>query len=111
VTDKTVWWSPVNASFDPEKFDQLYIKMIHYFEGKEFYVRDCYACADWRYRLDLRVINEYAWSNLFVHNMFLRPEDKALTHFKPEWTLLNAPGFHADPATDGTRQHNFSIID
>lgn len=111
VTDATVWWSPVNAPFDPGKFDQLYIKMIHYFEGKEFYVRDCYACADWRYRLDLRVINEYAWSNLFVYNMFQRPEDKELAHFKPEWTLLNAPGFHADPATDGTRQHNFSIID
>ena len=111
VTESSVWWGSINASFDAEKFDQLYIKMIRYFEGKEFFVRDCYACADWRYRMDIRVINEYAWSNLFVYNMFLRPEEKELKFFTPEWLILNAPGFKADPKTDGTRQHNFSIID
>ncbi|HEU5147309.1 MAG TPA: phosphoenolpyruvate carboxykinase (ATP), partial [Chryseosolibacter sp.] len=111
ITESSVWWGNVNAAFDADKFDQLYIKMIHYFEGKEFYVRDCYACADWRYRIDLRVINEYAWSNLFVYNMFLRPEEKELKFFNPEWLILNAPGFRADPKTDGTRQHNFCIID
>ncbi|MEX2233698.1 MAG: phosphoenolpyruvate carboxykinase (ATP) [Cyclobacteriaceae bacterium] len=111
ITESQVWWGNVNASFDAEKFDQLYIKMIRYFEGKEFFVRDCYACADWRYRMDLRIINEYAWSNLFVYNMFLRPDERALKFFNPEWLVLNAPGFRADPKTDGTRQHNFSIID
>src|SRR5262249_22166700 len=89
----------------------LYIKMIHYFEGKEFYVRDAYACSDWRYRMNVRVINEYPWSNLFVYNMFISPSEKELKNFSPEWLILNAPGFKADPATDGTRQHNFSIID
>lgn len=111
VTESQVWWGPVNISFDPQKFDQLYIKMIRYFEGKEFFVRDCFACADVRYRMDLRVINEYAWSNLFVYNMFLRPDEKELRFFSPEWLVLNAPGFRADPKVDGTRQHNFSIID
>jgi phosphoenolpyruvate carboxykinase (ATP) len=111
TTESQVWWGNVNASFDADKFDQLYIKMIRYFEGKEFFVRDCYACADRRYRMDLRVINEYPWSNLFVYNMFLRPEEKELKFFNPEWLILNAPGFRADPKTDGTRQHNFSIID
>src|SRR5688572_30801272 len=52
VTESQVWWGNVNAAFDPEKFDQLYIKMIRYFEGKQFYVRDCYASADWRYKMD-----------------------------------------------------------
>jgi phosphoenolpyruvate carboxykinase (ATP) len=111
VTESEVWWGNVNASFDAEKFDQLYIKMIRYFEGKEFYVRDCSACADWRYKLDLRVITEYAWSNLFVYNMFLRPDAKELKFFDPKWFILNAPGFYADPKTDGTRQHNFTIVD
>ena len=111
VTESEVWWGNVNASFEPEKFDQLYIKMIRYFEGKEFYVRDCYACSDWRYRIDIRVINEYAWSNLFAYNMFLRPDARELKFFNPGWLLLNAPGFRADPKTDGTRQHNFTIID
>ena len=91
ITASHVWWGSVNASFDAEKFDQLYIKMIRYFEGKEFFVRDCYTCADWRYRMDIRVITEYAWSNLFVYNMFLRPEDRELKSFSPEWLILNAP--------------------
>jgi phosphoenolpyruvate carboxykinase (ATP) len=111
ITESEVWWGNINIPFEPEKFDQLYIKMIRYLEGKEFFVRDCSACADWRYRVDLRVINEYAWSNLFVYNMFLRPQEKEMKFFKPEWLVLNAPGFRADPKTDGTRQHNFSIID
>ena len=111
VTEFDVWWGNVNIPFNADQFDQLYIKMIHYFEGKDFYVRDCYACADWRYRMDLRIINEYAWSNLFVYNMFLRPPEKELKFFNPEWLMLNAPGFRADPKIDGTRQHNFSIVD
>lgn len=111
ITESEVWWGSVNASFDAEKFDQLYIKMIRYFEGKEIFVRDCYACADWRYRTDIRVINEYPWSNLFVYNLFLRPEEKDMKFFNPEWLILNAPGFRADPEKDGTRQHNFTIID
>jgi phosphoenolpyruvate carboxykinase (ATP) len=111
VTAHAVWWNNFNIPFEPEKFDQLYIKMIRYFEGKEFFVRDAYACADWRYRMNIRVINEYAWSNLFVYNMFLRPSTEELKRFEAEWLILNAPGFKADPIEDGTRQHNFSIID
>lgn len=111
ITRDTVWWNNFNIPFEPALFDQLYIKMIRYFEGKEFFVRDAYACADWRYRVNIRAITEYAWSNLFVYNMFLRPTEKELINFTPEWLILCAPGFKADPETDGTRQHNFSIID
>jgi phosphoenolpyruvate carboxykinase (ATP) len=111
LTNDSVWWNNFNIPFDTDKFEQLYQKMIRYFNGKEFYVRDAHACSDWRYRLNIRVINEYAWSNLFVYNMFLRPSDDELTNFTPDWLILNAPGFMADPKTDGTRQHNFSIID
>ena len=111
VTENSVWWNNFNIPFDAQKFDQLYIKMINYFEGKEFFVRDAIACADARYRMNIRVINEYAWSNLFVYNMFLRPTEVEMQNFKSEWLILNAPGFRANPETDGTRQHNFSIID
>jgi phosphoenolpyruvate carboxykinase (ATP) len=110
ITAKSVWWNNFNIPFSPEKFDQLYIKMIRYLDGKEFFVRDAYACADWRYRINLRIINEHAWSNLFAYNMFLRPSANELK-FTPDWLMINAPGFKADPNTDGTRQHNFSIID
>jgi phosphoenolpyruvate carboxykinase (ATP) len=111
ITEKAVWWNNFNIPFESAKFEQLYQKMIQYFNGKEIYVRDAYACSDERYRMNIRVINEHAWSNLFVYNMFLRPSSQELDTFKPEWTILNAPGFKADPSVDGTRQHNFSIID
>ena len=109
-TRERVWWGDINIPFDPEKFDSLYNKVVDYLSGKELFVRDGYACADKDHRLNIRSINEYPWSNLFVYNMFLRPEESELKNFKEEWLVVNAPGFKADPSVDGTRQENFSIL-
>jgi len=111
LTANTIWWNEFNIPFDSSKFDRLYLKMIQYLNGKELFVRDVFACADSRYRISIRVINEYAWSNLFVYNMFLRPTQAELKGFLADWHMLNAPDFHADPETDGTRQKNFTIVD
>ncbi len=110
VTEDRVWWGDINLPFDPDKFDALYDRITAYLEGKEVYVRDCYACADINYKLNIRVINEYPWSNMFVYNMFLRPNEEELESFEPEWLVVNAPGFMAVPDRDGTRQHNFAIL-
>ena len=83
---------------------------MEYLSNKEIYVRDS-LCADPKYKMNIRVINEYAWSNLFKYNMFLRPTPKEIEKFYfSEWIILNAPGFMADPEFDGTRQHNFAIL-
>ncbi|SNY94621.1 phosphoenolpyruvate carboxykinase (ATP) [Flagellimonas pacifica] len=110
ITKDKVWWGNINIPFEPQKFDKLYDKVIAYLNEKELFVRDCYACADPAYKLNIRVINEYPWSNMFAHNMFLRPTDQELAGFDPEWTVVNAPGFMADAKIDGTRQHNFAIL-
>jgi phosphoenolpyruvate carboxykinase (ATP) len=110
VTRDKVWWGNINIPFPTDMFDKLYDKVTDYLSEKEIYVRDSYACADDKYRLNIRVINEYPWSNMFAHNMFLRPTDKELANFDPEWLIVNAPGFMADPEVDGTRQHNFAIL-
>ncbi|MGB7393653.1 MAG: phosphoenolpyruvate carboxykinase (ATP) [Pricia sp.] len=110
ITSDKVWWGNINIPFEPEKFDALYDKVIAYLNEKELYVRDCYACADHNYRMDIRVINEYPWSNLFAYNMFIRPTDEELKNFETDWTVINAPGFRADAEVDGTRQHNFAIL-
>ncbi|WP_339707229.1 phosphoenolpyruvate carboxykinase (ATP) [uncultured Kriegella sp.] len=110
VTADKVWWGPVNIPFEADKFDKLYKKVISYLDGKELFVRDCYACADANYRMNIRVINEYPWSNMFAYNMFIRPTKEELRNFEPEWTVINAPGFMANAITDGTRQHNFAIL-
>jgi phosphoenolpyruvate carboxykinase (ATP) len=110
-TENAVWWGDINIKFSSEKFDGLYNKMIKYFEGKDVFVRDAYACSSDEFRLNLRVINEYPWSNHFANNMFIDPNKNELADFNPEWHILNAPGFLADPDVDGTRQHNFAVID
>ena len=109
ITRKTVWWGKVNIKFDAEKFDALLQKVTAYLAEREIFVRDCCACANEKYHIDIRVITETAYQNLFVHHLFLRP-DVINTETAPEWTIIAAPGFKADPAVDGTRQHNFSII-
>jgi phosphoenolpyruvate carboxykinase (ATP) len=111
VTENLVWWGKVNIPFDSDKFKKLYDKVVDYLSNKEVFVRDCYACADKDYKLNIRVITEFPWSNQFAYNMFLRPTNEELEGFIPEWTVVNVPGFMANPAEDGTRQHNFAILD
>ncbi|MFD0861062.1 phosphoenolpyruvate carboxykinase (ATP) [Sungkyunkwania multivorans] len=110
ITKDEIWWGDINIPFESDKFDALYDKVVDYLSGKEIFARDCYACADANYKTNIRVINEYPWSNMFVYNMFLRPSEAELENFEPEWTVVNAPGFMADAEVDGTRQHNFAIL-
>ncbi|WP_400192292.1 phosphoenolpyruvate carboxykinase (ATP) [Hymenobacter sp. B81] len=109
-TEDSVWWGDINIPFDADKFDQLHQKMVAYLADKKIYVRDAYAGAHPDYQLKLRVVNELAWHNLFCYNMFLRPEPGADTSWAPDFSIICAPGFEADPAVDGTRQPNFAIL-
>ena len=110
LTENTVHWNDFNIPFEEKNFFQLKEKMMAHLNGKELWVRDCYACAEEAYRLRLRVINENPWSNLFCYNMFIRPEEKDLENFEPQWHVIQAPSFKADPSVDGTRAENFAII-
>ena len=109
-TKEHIWWGDINKPFKAEKFDLLQQKVCDYLNKRdELFVRDAFACANEKYKLNIRVVNEYAWSNLFALNMFLRPsKDEKIQ--KIDWTILNAPGFEADPKIDGTRQKNFAVI-
>ena len=110
ITQDTVHWNDFNIPMEPQYFEKLKEKMMQYLADKEIWVRDAYACADPAFRLNIRVINENPWSNLFAYNMFLRPKEEELDGFQPDWHIIQAPGFKADPTTDGTRQHNFAVV-
>ncbi|MBS1634286.1 MAG: phosphoenolpyruvate carboxykinase (ATP) [Bacteroidetes bacterium] len=110
TTKDSVWWGDVNNRFDADKFDVLHNRMLAYLSGKEVWIRDAYACADPQYRINIRVVTEYPWSNLFANNLFLRPTKEEILDFKHDWLIINAPGFKADPKVDGTRQHNFAVL-
>jgi phosphoenolpyruvate carboxykinase (ATP) len=109
ITRDPVWWGDINIRFETEKFDALLRKVTDYLAEREIFVRDSSACANEKYHIDIRVVTETAYQNLFVHHLFRRPEVvNPASH--PEWTIIAAPGFTADPAVDGTRQRNFSIL-
>ncbi|MEO8861307.1 MAG: phosphoenolpyruvate carboxykinase (ATP), partial [Ginsengibacter sp.] len=110
LTTGTIDWNDFNLPIEEEYFDLLYKKMTDYLKGKKIWVRDCYACANPDYRLNIRVINENPCCNLFAYNMFLRPEEKELEEIDIDWNLVQVPHFYANPLTDGTRQKNFVII-
>jgi phosphoenolpyruvate carboxykinase (ATP) len=111
LTENSVHWNNFNIPVEEKYFLQLREKLLNYLNQKEeVWVRDAYACADPSYRLNIRVINENPWSNLFAYNMFLRPAEEALDSFKADWHIIQAPGFKADPKVDGTRQHNFAMV-
>ena len=110
ITKDAVWWGDINIPFEPDRFDALYNRVMAYLSNRELYVKDAYVCADERYKMNVRAITEYPWSNLFVDNMFMRVRADEIDDYEPEWHVICAPGFYADPELDGTRQHNFAIL-
>ncbi|MNU19026.1 Phosphoenolpyruvate carboxykinase [ATP] [compost metagenome] len=110
ITENTVDWGDVNIPISAEVFDKLYDKVVAYLGGKQVWARDAYACADPTYRLNVRIVNETPWANLFCNDLFLRPTEEEVKSFIPDWHIIQAPGFEADPAVDGTRQSNFTIV-
>ena len=110
VTKQFVDWGKINQPIAATHFDRLYNKMVTYMEKKELYVRDVGACADLDFRLNVRVVNELPWQNLFVRNMFIECSGDCLLKFVPDWHVIALPNFKADPAIDGTRNENFSIL-
>ncbi|OXM86976.1 phosphoenolpyruvate carboxykinase (ATP) [Paenibacillus rigui] len=111
VQEPSVWsavdWGSVNQPISRENFDRLYEKALRYMEDKELYIFDGFAGADPLNRLPIRVINEYAWHNLFARQLFIRPTDEELNTHRPAFTVIALPGFKADPAADGTRSDTF----
>jgi phosphoenolpyruvate carboxykinase (ATP) len=95
-------WGKTNKPMAPERYRALYNRMTAYAQRRELFARDCWAGADPEHRIGVRVVTETAWHNLFARNMFLRPRSEELPDFNPDFTILNLPGFQADPALDGT---------
>lgn len=110
VKDKVDWGS-VNQPVSEEVFDRLYNKVINYLKTKEeVFVFKGFAGADKEFQLPIQVINEYAWHNLFVHQLFIRPTEEELLTHTPEFTVITAPNFKADPQVDGTKSETFIMI-
>jgi phosphoenolpyruvate carboxykinase (ATP) len=109
VTHELVDWGKVNKPFAPEKFDALLDRVTEHLQGRELFAQDLYCGADPEYRMPIRVISEYAWHSLFVHQLFVRPEAADLATHVPEFTVIAAPEFNAVPERDGTATSAFIL--
>lgn len=110
ITKNSVFWGDVNKAVSPEVFQNLLNKVVEDLHNKTVYVRDAYASAHPKHRLNIRVINTKAWHNLFVSNMFLRPDLSELENFEPNFTVICDPDFQADPKIDGVPRKNFALL-
>ncbi len=110
-SEALIHWGKVNRPIEPAKFESIKHRLFAYLQGKDLFIQNCYAGADERYRLPIRIISERAWPALFARNMFIRELDLAkLARHKPEFTVIHAPGFQADPEVDGTHSEAFVLL-
>ena len=110
-SEKHVHWGAANRPIEAEKFDLLHRDMMAYLQDKELFVLDAWGGTDPAYRLPIRVVNEFAWHNLFARNMFVPELDAdARAAHRPEYTVIDAPNFKADPARHGTRSEVFILV-
>lgn len=104
-------WGSVNQPISEEVFNHLYEKVVRHLKEKdELFVFKGFAGADKQHRLPIQVVNEYAWHNLFAHQLFIRPTKEELHTHEAGFTILSAPSFQADPLTDGTNSETFIIV-
>jgi phosphoenolpyruvate carboxykinase (ATP) len=111
VSADTIHWNEFNQPIAENYFDIIFKKITGYFNDlQHIWVRDAYACADKRYRVNIRLIAEKPWTSLFAYNMFLRPTEGELENFSPDWQILCAPGLKLDADECGIRQSNAAIV-
>ncbi len=100
--EDSIWWDN-NTPMDADAFDRLHADMLEHMKGRDYFVQDLFGGADPQHRLDVRVINEMAWHNLFIRHLLRRPGRGELDEFTPEFTIINCPSFTADPEKHGCR--------
>jgi len=110
ATTGHVWWGKVNQKLPREKFEVLKGRVQAYLQGRELFTQDVYAGADPENRIRVRIVTTGAWHALFARNMFIRPPAEELAGFVPDYVILHAPDFEADPAIDGVRSSTAIVL-
>jgi len=103
-------WGKVNRPIDKATYDAIYSKVVAYLQNREIFVFDGFAGADEKYMQRFRIINELASQNLFIHQLLRRPTEADLVDFKPDFTIIAAPGFKCIPEIDGTRSEAAILV-
>jgi len=111
TTENSVWWGKTNVSMTPEHFAALKADFLAALgERKTLYVADLFGGSQPEHRVNVRVINAFAWHNLFIRTLLVRPTAAELDTFVPEYTIIDLPGFRADPARHGCRSETVIAV-
>ena len=109
VHDK-IKWGETNKPITMEAYNRLYYRLGAYLEDTELFVFDGFIGSDPGHRMKIRVVNQFAWQNAFIHQLLVRPTAEELVDFKPDFTVICAPGFKAIPYIDGINSEAFIVI-
>jgi phosphoenolpyruvate carboxykinase (ATP) len=110
-TENTVWWGKTNVAMAPEHFANLKEDFLKAVAAKDtLYVADLFGGSQAENRVNVRVINEFAWHNLFIRTLLVRPTDTELASFTPEYTIIDLPSFKADPVRHGSRSETVIAV-
>ena len=107
--EKHIWWDN-NKAMTPAHFEALFQAFQAYAQKRELFVQDLFGGADQTHRLPVRVVTELAWHSLFIQNLLIEPRAGELDRFHPEFTIIDFPGFHADPELHGTVSPTGTVI-
>lgn len=111
TTEDTVHWGSVNVGMTPEHFANLKADFLAALGEKDtLYVADLFGGSQPEYRVNVRVINELAWHNLFIRTLLVRPTETELAGFSPEYTIIDLPSFRADPERHGCRSETVIAV-
>lgn len=110
MVHKYINWNESNQSISEEKFEHLFQKAMDYMKDKELYIFEGFVGADKEYRMPIRVINEFAYQNLFAQQMFIEAKEIEKEDFKSEFTVIALPNLKGDPRVDGINSEAFIII-
>ncbi|MEG0270502.1 MAG: phosphoenolpyruvate carboxykinase (ATP), partial [Clostridia bacterium] len=103
-------WGKINVPISIEKFNNIYNRMCAYLQNRELYVFDGFAGAEKKYQIGVRVVNELASQNMFIHQLLVRPTEDELASFAADFTIVAAPGFKCIPELDGVHSEAAIIV-
>ena len=111
MTESTVWWGTSNQAMAPDAFARLKEDFLAALATQdELFVQDLHGGSQPSHRVKVRVINQFAWHNLFIRNMLVRPDERELEGFSPDYTIIDLPSFRADPARHGCRSETVIAV-
>ena len=111
TTSQTVEWGAINQPLTSEQFNTLWERTVEYLKNKEVFISNLQVGADKNYGLNVKVITETAWHNLFARHLFICPASATNIPTEQDWTLINAPGMITEPARDGTNSDAAVMLD